>query len=84
MDAKPSEIDRGLGEGCDREAFERPGIPTITLVVSILVALVCLRYDYVRARIGVESPESSVVERVDDEPPESWGGVTRVGLLKTG
>ncbi len=49
IDQKLDEIDRRLGEWRDREVTHRLLILKLTLVFSILVALLSLLYDYVRS-----------------------------------
>ncbi len=48
IDRKLDEIDERLAEWRDREIANRLRILRITLVFSILVALICLVYDYIR------------------------------------
>jgi len=50
IDRKLDEIDQRLAEWRDREVANRLRILRITLIFSILVALVCLVYDYFRPR----------------------------------
>ena len=66
IDAKLDEIDRRLGEWRDREISNRLKILKITLVFSILVAIVSLGYDYVRKGVSDEPQNSSVVQHVDE------------------
>jgi len=47
IDGKLDEIDRRLGEWRDREVINRLKILKITLLFSILVALICLIYDMI-------------------------------------
>ncbi len=49
IDAKLDEIDQRLGEWRDREVAHRLNILKLTLVFSILVVLLSLLYDYLRA-----------------------------------
>ena len=49
IDRKLDEIDQRLAEWRDREVANRLRILRITLVFSILVALLCLVYDYARS-----------------------------------
>ncbi|HEY3242788.1 MAG TPA: hypothetical protein VGM03_05495 [Phycisphaerae bacterium] len=52
IDRKLDEIDRRLGEWRDREVSNRLRIIKITLVVTILVALLSLSYDWAKSRVG--------------------------------
>ena len=74
IDGKLDEIDQRLGEWRDREVSNRLRILKLTLVFSILVALISLGYDCLSSRVvpAAESPvngsarETSVVR--DPEP----------------
>jgi hypothetical protein len=67
VDAKLDEIDRRLAEWRDREVSNRLRILKITLVFSILVALISLGYDYIRAKPDAKRGDSGEVHRVVDE-----------------
>lgn len=56
IDRKLDEIDKRLGEWRDREVANRLKILKITLLVSILVALLGLGYDCMRSNIGRATP----------------------------
>lgn len=51
IDAKLDQIDKRLGEWRDREVANRLRILRITLVFTVLVAVVSLVYDYVKHRV---------------------------------
>ena len=79
IDRKLDEIDGRLGEWRDREVSNRLKILKITLIVSILVALLSLGYDCVRNRI-VERPaetQQQTDDRADSRlmtfPPDLFG-----------
>ena len=55
IDRKLDEIDRRLGEWRDREVANRLKILKITLLFSVLVALICLGYDMISGRDAAES-----------------------------
>ena len=65
IDRKLDEIDKRLGEWRDREVSNRLKIMKITLIVSILVALLGLGYDYLRSNLhrkaSPEQPSVSVL-----------------------
>lgn len=58
IDRKLDEIDRRLGEWRDREIHNRLRIIKITLVASMIVALISLGYDALRSRVRSSSNES--------------------------
>ncbi|MCK4659860.1 MAG: hypothetical protein KAV82_10105 [Phycisphaerae bacterium] len=76
IDQKLDEIDKRMGEWRDREVSNRLKILKITLIVSILVALLSLGYDYLRSRLpGTVGPEQPV-SLFQSEP----GGAILVGV----
>ncbi|MBN1342953.1 MAG: hypothetical protein JXQ73_09755 [Phycisphaerae bacterium] len=58
IDQKLDEIDARLAEWRDREITNRLKIIKITLVASVVVAVLSLGYKYVSSRVGAESPTS--------------------------
>ena len=68
IDRKLDEIDKRLGEWRDREVSNRLKILKITLIVSILVALLGLGYDYLRSSLHEQaSSEPAAVSLLDGE-----------------
>ena len=68
IDRKLDEIDKRLGEWRDREVSNRLKILKITLIVSILVALLGLGYDYLRSRLREQaSSEPAAVSLLNGE-----------------
>lgn len=59
IDGKLEEIDKRLGEWRDREVANRLKILRITLIFTVLVAVLSLGYNYVKSRVD-QSPASSV------------------------
>lgn len=75
IDQKLDEIDKRLGEWRDREVSNRLKILKITLIVSILVALLGLGYDCMRSDIrGNVPPEELPVSLLDGGFP--WSAST--------
>ncbi|HNQ23339.1 MAG TPA: hypothetical protein PKK06_09625 [Phycisphaerae bacterium] len=60
IDAKLDEIDARLAEWRDREVRNRLRILKITLIVSIVIALLCLAYDVLDTRIRPAPPPAAV------------------------
>lgn len=60
IDAKLDAIDRRLAEWRDREVSNRLKILRITLIFSVLVAVLSLGYNMIKVGIGVESPPDAV------------------------
>lgn len=56
IDRKLDEIDRRLGEWRDREIRNRLRIVKITLIAAIIVAVISLGYDVLRARVRSDRP----------------------------
>ncbi|MEK6642267.1 MAG: hypothetical protein AABZ08_00025 [Planctomycetota bacterium] len=52
IDDKLEQIDRRLGEWRDREVANRLRILRLTLIFTVLVALLSLGYNYVKSRVG--------------------------------
>ncbi|HUU81894.1 MAG TPA: hypothetical protein VM243_00195 [Phycisphaerae bacterium] len=73
IDRKLDEIDHRLGEWRDREVANRLKILKITLLVTILVALVSLGYDVVQDRLGeqAQAPSPGRAAEVSAMPRES-------------
>ncbi len=77
IDEKLDEIDARLAEWRDREVANRLRIIKITLVASVIVALLSLGYKYASTRVGPETPtsqpgsgsETSAVADVEPLPP---------------
>jgi hypothetical protein len=78
IDHKLDEIDQRLGEWRDREVGNRLRILKLTLIFSILVALISLGYDCVSTRLGPapapdsEVPASETSASVPDEQPSRF------------
>ena len=66
IDAKLDEIDFRLAQWRDREMANRLKILKITLIFSILVALVSLGYDYLRKGQTLPPPSATEVRQVDN------------------
>jgi hypothetical protein len=58
IDQKLDEIDARLAEWRDREVASRLKIIKITLVASVIVAMLSLGYKYISTRAGLEQPTS--------------------------
>jgi hypothetical protein len=74
IDHKLDEIDRRLSEWRDREIANRLRILKITLLVTILVAIVCLSYDLLAEWIAKGRPDRSETNsrlQVDSPPSAS-------------
>ena len=70
VDRKLDEIDRRLSEWRDREISNRLRIVKITLIATILVAIISLGYDYVKSRSHRADPvPGSVAETRESESP---------------
>lgn len=65
IDRKLDEIDKRLGEWRDREVSNRLKILKITLIVSILVALLSLGYDRLRSQVRGGAVREQPSSRVD-------------------
>jgi hypothetical protein len=76
IDGKLDEIDRRLGEWRDKEIANRLRIIKITLVASVLVALLSLGYNYVRKWTAPAVPAPTQTKHADRlptcDPPEPW------------
>jgi hypothetical protein len=64
IDSKMNEIDRRLGEWRDREVANRLKILRLTLMFTVLVALVSLGYNMLRSRVS-EGERSPAVQRTE-------------------
>ncbi|UCC29003.1 MAG: hypothetical protein JSU86_12455 [Phycisphaerales bacterium] len=70
IDRKLDEIDSRLGEWRDQEIRNRLRIVKITLITAIVVAIVSLGYDYLKARSELPGQTGPpVAGAVDTEPP---------------
>jgi len=72
IDRKLDEIDQRMGEWRDRELSNRLRILKITLLVSVLVALISLGYDVVTARLLPGPPAAGALQ--ESSMPRGSGG----------
>jgi len=75
IDRKLDEIDRRLGEWRDREIRNRLRIVKITLIAAIVVAVISLGYDALRARVSGD--RRADIGAAGDGAGETPAGVTR-------
>jgi len=92
IDQKMDQIDDRLAEWRDREVANRLRIIKITLVASVVVALLSLGYKYISSRVGPETPTSQPAQgqssSADHAPgiaeaaAHPWPPACREGLAK--
>ncbi len=71
IDSKLDEIDRRLGEWRDREVANRLKILRITLIFTVVVAVLSLGYNVIKKNVDVESPAKTEQSTVSPSPSPS-------------
>ena len=63
IDDKLNQIDKRLGEWRDREVANRLKILRITLMFTVLVAMLSLGYNYIKSKVAAEHPTPAATTR---------------------